>query len=134
VHRPVVAPTPILPSEPRRLNPRRAAYLSIVPGLGQLANGEPSKAMAFLGGVIALFALSFSVPGLTTDLVSVWRPKGSLMVALSVIVELLSLLVFIAIFLAALAFWYASIHDARLTAVEKNAGRPPAGRWWLFRR
>lgn len=130
----MVKPTPIPTSAPRRLNPRRAAFLSIMPGLGQLANGEPSKAVAFLAGVIALFALSFSVPGLTTDLVSVWRPRGSLMVALSVIVELLSLLVFIAIFLAALAFWYASVHDARMTAVEKNAGRPSLGRWWLFRR
>lgn len=130
----MVKPTPIPTSEEPRLNPRRSAYLSIVPGLGQLANGEPPKAVAFLGGVIALFALSFSVPGLTTDLVSVWRPRGSLMVALSVIVELLSLLVFIAIFLAALAFWYASVHDARMTAVEKNAGRPSLGRWWLFRR
>jgi len=118
----------------RRLNPRRAAYLSILPGLGQLANGEPAKAVAFLIGVVALFALSFGVPSLTTDLVAVWRPRGSLMVALSVIVELLSLLVFIAIFLAALAFWYASIHDARQTAIERNTGRPPAGRWWLFRR
>jgi hypothetical protein len=105
-----------------------------VPGLGQLANGEPRKAVAFLGGVIALFGLSFSVPGLTTDLVTAWRPRGSLMVSLSVLVELVSLLVFIALFLSALVFWYASIHDARLTAVERNAGSPPRGRWWLFRR
>lgn len=130
----MVAPTPITARTPRKLNPRRAAYLSIVPGLGQLANGEPVKAAAFLGGVIALFALSFSVPGLTTDLVGAWRPRGSLMVALSVIVELLSLLVFIAIFLGALVFWYASIHDARLSALERNTGTPSAGRWWLFRR
>jgi arabinogalactan oligomer / maltooligosaccharide transport system permease protein len=119
---------------PRRLNPRRAAYLSIVPGLGQLANGEPGKAAAFLGGVGALFGLSFSVPGLTTDLVTAWRPRGNLMVSLSVVVELLSLLVFMAFFLAALVFWYASIHDARLTAVERNAGIPTHGRWWLFHR
>ncbi len=126
------ASTPTISS--RRLNPRRAAYLSIVPGLGQLTNGQPKKAAAFLVGVVALFALSFSVPGLTTDVVGAWRPRGSLMVSLSVILELVSLLVFIALFMAALVFWYASIHDARLTAVERNAGTPTRGRWWLFRR
>jgi arabinogalactan oligomer/maltooligosaccharide transport system permease protein len=127
-------PTPAPPVSARRFNPRRAAYLSLIPGLGQLANGQPKKAAAFLGGVIVLFALSFSVPGLTTDLVGFWRPRGSLMVSLSVILELVSLLVFIALFMAALAFWYASIHDARLTALERNAGTPIRGRWWLFRR
>jgi hypothetical protein len=126
------ASTPTISS--RRLNPRRAAYLSLIPGLGQVANGQPKKAAAFLAGVIALFALSFSIPGLTTDLVGFWRPRGSLMVSLSVILELVSLLVFIALFMAALVFWYASIHDARLTAVERNAGTPTRGRWWLFRR
>lgn len=105
-----------------------------MPGLGQLANRQPRKAVIFLAGVLVLFALSFSVPGVTTDLVTAWRPRGSLMVALSVLVELLSLLVFISVFLGALTFWYASIHDARLTAVERNAGAPPRGRWWLFRR
>jgi len=116
------------------LDPRRAAYLSILPGLGQLANGEPAKAAVFLGGVIALFALSFSVPGLTTDLVGAWRPRGSLMVSLSVILELVSLLVFIGLFLGALVFWYASIHDARLSAIERNTGKASFGRWWLFHR
>ena len=119
---------------PRRLNPRRAAFLSLVPGLGQLANGEPRKAAAFLGGVVALFLLSFSVPGLTADVVIAWRPRGSLMVSLSVLLQLVSLLVFMALFLAALVWWYASIHDARLSAVERNAGSPARGRWWLFRR
>lgn len=126
------ASTPTI--SPRRLNPRRAAYLSLIPGLGQLSNGQPKKAAAFLAGVIALFALSFSVPGVTTDVVGAWRPRGSLMVSMSVILELVSLLVFIALFMAALVFWYASIHDARLTAVERNAGTPTRGRWWLFRR
>jgi hypothetical protein len=127
-------PTPALPVPARRFNPRRAAYLSLIPGLGQLANGQPKKAAAFLAGVVALFALSFSVPGVTTDVVGAWRPRGNLMVSLSVILELVSLLVFIALFMAALVFWYASIHDARLTAVERNAGTPTRGRWWLFRR
>ncbi|TMD09375.1 MAG: hypothetical protein E6J01_01985 [Chloroflexi bacterium] len=126
------ASTPTISS--RRLNPRRAAYLSLIPGLGQLSNGQPKKAAAFLAGVIALFALSFSVPGVTTDVVGAWRPRGSLMVSLSVILELVSLLVFIALFMAALVFWYASIHDARLTAVERNTGTPTRGRWWLFHR
>jgi hypothetical protein len=130
----VVEPASTERMSPRRLHPRRAAYLSIVPGLGQLANGEPRKAAAFLGGVVALFALSFSVPGVTTDLVTIWRPRGSLMVSLSVLLQLVSLLVFMALFLAALVWWYASIHDARLTAVERNAGSPTRGRWWLFRR
>jgi len=53
---------------------------------------------------------------------------------LSLIVEMFSLLVFIGIFLCALTFWYASMHDARISALEISGEREPGGRWWLFRR
>ena len=56
------------------------------------------------------------------------------MVLLSLLVEMLSLLVFISTFLLALTLWYDAMHDARRTAQERNGQRQPGGRWWLFHR
>src|SRR5438874_2514748 len=50
------------------------------------------------------------------------------------LVEMLSLLVFITTFLLALTFWYDAMHDARRTAQERNGEGQPGGRWWLFHR
>lgn len=119
----------------RRLrSPGRAAWLSIVPGLGQLYNVQPLKALVFFTGVPALVFVSSNIPGLTAEFLVWWRPRGNLQVALSVIIQLLSLLVFIGFFLCGLIFWYGAAHDARMTAHELNAGKPTVGRWWLFRK
>ncbi len=123
------------PSAPNRvLKPGRAAWLSLLPGLGQLYNGQPRKVPVFFLGVPGLFFASFSIPGLTAEFLAWWRPRGSVQVALSVILQLLSLLLFIGVFLFGLIFWYGSAHDARASAQELNSGQTTTGRWWLFRK
>jgi hypothetical protein len=111
-----------------------ASWLSLVPGLGQLYNREPRKALTFLGGVIGFFVLSFNIPALTDALVAWWKPRGGPAVALSLAVQMLSLLVFVGLFLAALALWYAAFHDARIMARAHNGDAVRIGRWWYFHR
>ena len=118
----------------RRASVRLASWLSLVPGLGQVYNRQPKKAVIFLLGVIGLFLLTLNIPGATGELLAFWKPHGSAMVLLSLLVEMLSLLVFISTFLLALTFWYDAMHDARRTAQERNGERQPGGRWWLFHR
>jgi protein-S-isoprenylcysteine O-methyltransferase Ste14 len=108
--------------------------MSVVPGLGQIYNRQPKKAAVFLLGVIGLFFLTLNIPGATGELLALWKPRGSAMVLLSLLVEMLSLLVFMTTFLLALTFWYDAMHDARRTAQERNGERAPGGRWWLFHR
>lgn len=126
-------PAPLLTAR-RRASVRLATWLSAVPGLGQLYNRQPKKAAIFLAGVVGLFLLTLNIPGATAELLAWWKPRGSTMVLLSLFVEILSLLVFIATFLGALTFWYDAMHDARATAQERNGARQPGGRWWLFHR
>lgn len=131
----MVQPQPTLTSTPpRRASVRLATWLSIIPGLGQLYNRELKKAVIFPLGVVALFLVTLNIPGATAELLAWWKPRGSFMVLLSLFVELLSLLLFIATFLLALTFWYDAMHDARATAQEINGLRRPGGRWWLFHR
>jgi hypothetical protein len=126
-------PPPLLTAR-RRASVRLATWLSVVPGLGQLYNRQLKKAAIFLLGVVGLFYVTLNIPGATAELLAWWKPRGSSMVLLSLFVEMLSLLVFIATFLGALTFWYDAMHDARATAQERNGVRRPGGRWWLFHR
>ena len=126
-------PPPPLTSR-RRPSLAAASWLSVLPGLGQLYNRQPRKAIVFLGGVIALFFLSVNVPAVTDALVGWWRPRGGVAVALSLLLQMLSLLVFVGLFLGALAFWYAALHDARLTARLQRGEPVHQGRWWFFHR
>jgi TM2 domain-containing membrane protein YozV len=125
-------PVSIPPKPPADV--RLASWLSVIPGLGQLYNRQPRKAAIFLLGVIGLFYVTLSIPGATGELLAWWKPRGSAMVVLSLLVAILSLLLFITTFLLALTFWYDAMHDARLTAQERNGERRPGGRWWLFHR
>ena len=118
----------------RRLKPSTAGWLSLIPGLGQLYNGEPAKAVTFFLGVPLLLVASLNVPAVTDALLGWWKPHGHLMVTMSLLIEMISLLIFIGLFLAALAFWYAAAHDARVTARAFTAGKAVGGRWWLFHR
>jgi len=111
-----------------------ATWLSVVPGLGQLYNRQPKKAVIFLLGVVGLFLLTLNIPGATAELLAFWKPRGSAMVLLSLFVEILSLLLFMSVFFLALTFWYDAMHDARRTAQERNGERKPGGRWWWFHR
>jgi len=121
------------PPQPRA-SVRLATWLSAIPGLGQLYNRQPKKAAVFLLGVVGLFVLTLNIPGATGELLAFWKPRGSTMVLLSLLVELFSLLVFMITFLLALTFWYDAMHDARRIAQERNGQRKPGGRWWLFHR
>ena len=129
LHRP-----PVLTPPQRRASVRLATWVSAVPGLGQLYNRQPKKALIFLLGVVGLFLVTLNIPGATGELLALWKPRGSAMVLLSLLLEMISLLVFIATFLAALTLWYDAMHDARRTAQERNGQRQPGGRWWLFHR
>jgi TM2 domain-containing membrane protein YozV len=111
-----------------------ATWLSAVPGLGQLYNRQPKKAAIFLLGVVGLFLVTLNIPGATAELLAFWKPRGSTMVLLSLLVEMLSLLLFMSVFFLALTFWYDAMHDARRTAQERNGERKPSGRWWWFHR
>jgi hypothetical protein len=126
-------PQVLTPSR-HRASVRLATWLSAVPGLGQLYNRQPKKAAVFLFGVVGLFVLTLNIPGATGELLAFWKPRGSAMVLLSLLVELLSLLIFMSTFFLALTFWYDAMHDARRTAQERNGEREPGGRWWLFHR
>jgi len=132
----VVEPHPpqVLTPPRHRASVRLATWLSAVPGLGQVYNRQPKKAAVFLLGVVGLFLLTLNIPGATAALLAFWKPRGSTMVLLSLLVELLSLLIFMSTFFLALTFWYDAMHDARRTAQERNGEREPGGRWWLFHR
>jgi arabinogalactan oligomer / maltooligosaccharide transport system permease protein len=127
-------PTPVRTPPQRRSNVRLATWLSIIPGLGQLYNRQPRKAAIFLFGVLLSAFVTLNLPGFTTVLVTWWGPRGSLMVILSLGLQMFSLLVFMGTFLLALTIWYDAMHDARATAQEINGERQPRGRWWLFHR
>ena len=127
-------PAPVLTPPRRGPSVRIATWLSLIPGLGQLYNRQPKRAAVFLLGVVALFLLTLNIPGATAELLAFWKPRGNAMVMLSLLVEMLSLLLFMATFLLALIGWYDAVHDARRTAQEINGLRTPGGRWWLFHR
>jgi len=127
-------PPPVATPPQRRAGVRLATWLSAVPGLGQLYNRQPKKALVFLAGVLGLFLVTLNIPGATGALLAWWKPRGSAMVLLSLLVQMVSLLVFITTFLLALTFWYDAMHDARRIAQERNGERQPGGRWWLFHR
>ena len=127
-------PPEVLAPPQRRASVKLATWLSAVPGLGQLYNRQPKRAAVFLLGVVGLFYLTLNIPGVTDELLAWWKPRGSAMVLLSLLVQMLSLLIFMSTFFLALTFWYDAMHDARRTAQERNGERQPGGRWWLFHR
>jgi hypothetical protein len=125
---------PVVTPPQRRASVRLATWLSAVPGLGQLYNRQPKKAGIFLVSVVGLFLVTLNIPGATAELLAFWKPRGSAMVLLSLMLEMFSLLVFMSTFLLALTVWYDAMHDARRTAQIRNGERQPGGRWWLFHR
>jgi len=127
-------PIPVLNPPRRRASVRLATWLSVIPGLGQLYNRQARKAGIFLLGVVSLFFVTLNIPGATAELLALWRPRGSAMVVLSLLIQILSLLLFMTTFFLALTAWYDAMHDARRTAQEINGERAPGGRWWLFHR
>lgn len=45
-----------------KLNPKKTMWLSLIPGLGQLKNGQKAKGIIFLG-IFALFIIEMAVFG-----------------------------------------------------------------------
>jgi len=125
------ATTAHAPVQQRRRNPRLAAGLSVVPGLGQVYNLQVRKALFFL--LATLLTMGPSVLLITAgerfghDLLE-HKHFGAFLVA-----ALGSILIFLMLFLLGLTFWASSIVDARRSARELSEGRPGTQRWWLLR-
>jgi TM2 domain-containing membrane protein YozV len=115
----------------RRRDPRVAAALSVVPGLGQLYNLQPAKAVFFLLSTILTIgpAVLLITAGerLGTELLHRGAGTAFLLLALG------SVIVFLALLLLGLAFWASAVVDARRSAIEITERRLGSGRWWFFR-
>jgi TM2 domain-containing membrane protein YozV len=130
------APPPVAPATApsvvtRRRNPVLAAALSIVPGLGQLYNFQPRKALAFF--CMWLFSLGPSVL-----LIMFGERLGHSLLerkqfGLFLLVAFASIIAFLVLFLLGLTYWAAAAIDARRSAKELSEGRPPTQRWWKLR-
>jgi arabinogalactan oligomer / maltooligosaccharide transport system permease protein len=123
---PAVAQLPV-----RRRRPDLAAALSIVPGLGQLYNFQPKKALFFF--LSTLLTLGPSV----LLIMGGERWGHSLLVDKAfgafMLVAFGSIIAFLVLFLLGLTFWTSAIVDARRSARELSEGRPGTQRWWLFK-
>ncbi|MCY7908979.1 maltodextrin ABC transporter permease MdxF [Bacillus inaquosorum] len=98
---------------------RKAGLLSIIPGLGQIANQQFSKGILFLV-ITGLFALELSVFGIQalTGLMTLGSVPGedhSLFMLIEGTLQLIVTLIF-------LMFYIFNIHDSRKTAAMKAAG------------
>jgi hypothetical protein len=110
---------------------RVAVALSIVPGAGQLYNGQPRKAVFY--ALATLFTI-----GPAVLLITFGERIGSALLqqqsfATFLLLALGSVLVFLLAFILGLYFWASAVVDARYSARELNDGVPGASnRWWFF--
>ncbi|MCY7877182.1 maltodextrin ABC transporter permease MdxF [Bacillus spizizenii] len=98
---------------------RKAGLLSIIPGLGQIANQQFSKGILFLA-ITGLFAFELCVFGIQalTGLITLGSVPGedhSLFMLIEGTLQLIVTLIF-------LMFYIFNIHDSRKTAAMKAAG------------
>lgn len=98
---------------------RKAGLLSIIPGLGQIANQQLSKGLLFLA-ITGLFAFELCVFGIQalTGLVTLGSVPGedhSLFMLIEGTLQLIVTMIF-------LMFYIFNIHDSRKTAAMKAAG------------
>src|SRR5438270_941134 len=121
----------VRPRVGRRRDPRVAAVLSVVPGLGQLYNLQPVKAAFFLLATILTIgpAVLLITAGERLGTTLLHRGDGTAFLLLA----LGSVIVFLALFLLGLAFWASAVVDARRTAIEISQQRLSIGRRWFFR-
>lgn len=113
-------------STPSRLRHdwRIALALSVVPGLGQLYNGQPLKGLRLLfGTVIALAGSIWMFLELAYHRSALYSDLGLLLLAVS----LLAVVVFLAVFIYGLFLWSSALFDAhecaRLLARGERAPR-----------
>lgn len=98
---------------------RKAGLLSIIPGLGQIANQQLSKGLLFLA-ITGLFAFELCVFGIQalTGLMTLGSVPGedhSLFMLIEGTLQLIVTMIF-------LMFYIFNIHDSRKTAAMKAAG------------
>jgi hypothetical protein len=104
----------------RRPDWRVAVGLSVVPGLGQLYNGQPRKASFFLLGTLLTL-------GPAVLLIMFGERIGRALIdagasAVFLLVAFLSVLIFLVLFVTGLFLWASSATDARRTARARRAG------------
>jgi hypothetical protein len=120
------------PGTLRAPNRTVAAALTVVPGLGQLYNGQPGKALSFF--LATLFTI-----GPAVALITIGERVGHSLLAghaaaVFVVVALLSVLVFLLLFVLGLFAWISALVDAWSSASALGAGdREQATRRRLFR-
>jgi hypothetical protein len=114
----------VVPGLAFRSSPRLAAGLSVLPGLGQLATGQPRKALHyFLWTLVPLtgsLALLIAAIGFGQGLIA----GGS--VALAMLLALAAIAIFLFLFVLGLFVWASAAVDAHLSAREIRAGAPPS--------
>ena len=116
---------------PRRRDWRLAVALSVVPGLGQIYNGQARKAPFY-----ALATLLTIGPAVL--LITFGERFGSHLLeqhsfAPFLLLALVSVLLFLVVFVLGLYFWASAIVDARCSARELSQGVDGAdNRWWFF--
>ena len=116
----------------RQRSPGVASGLSVIPGLGQLYNLQPGKALFFLPAallptVVLALGFSWAARRLGPNLLN--RGDG----AVFPFVVLIGVIVFLGLFILGLTFWASAVVDARRSAEDLSTGRQPRGRWWLLR-
>jgi hypothetical protein len=109
-----------------------AAWLSFLPGLGQLYNGQPVKASLYLFGTLLTLGpavlLITKGEGIGHDLLDAHA------YVLFFVVAFVSVLVFLALFVLGLFIWASAAVDARRSALAIGAGRhEEAAQNWFFR-
>jgi len=109
-----------------------AAGLSVLPGLGQLYNGQVVKALLYFFG--ALLTLGPAILLITTGEGIGHALLGAHVFAVFFLVAFLSVLIFLALFVIGLFIWASAAVDARRSATAICAGREEeAAQTWFFR-
>jgi TM2 domain-containing membrane protein YozV len=115
----------------RNRNANLAASLSVLPGLGQLYNFQPRKALGFF--LMWVFTIGPSV----LLIMGGERFGHSLLeqkqFGLFLLVAFASIIAFLVLFLLGLTFWAAAVVDARRSAKELSEGREGTRQWWKLR-
>lgn len=111
---------------------RLAAGLSLVPGLGQLYNGQWRKALFFFVGTVLCIAPAVVLITAGEHFGRSLLDSG--LTALFLLVAFISVLVFLLLFVMGLFLWASAAADARRTAMALRDGRVgDAVRTWFFR-
>jgi len=111
----------------RRRNPTLAATLSILPGLGQLYNFQPRKAITFL--LSWVLTMGPSILLITAGEGFGHRLLEDKQFGAFLVVAFASILAFLVLFLLGLTVWASAVIDARRSARELSQGLPPTQRW-----